>query len=147
VFENRTADWWHRWFLGMAEYASSASKDPSTKVGSIVVDNKKRVVSVGYNGLPMGVKDTEERLHNRELKYKLIVHAERNALLFSNSSVENCTIYTWPFMPCSSCAALIIQSGISNVVSLNSENPRWMEEFELSKQLFKESGVNLYLLD
>jgi dCMP deaminase len=131
----------------MAEYASSASKDPSTKVGSIVVDNKKRVVSVGYNGLPMGVKDTEERLHNRELKYKLIVHAERNALLFSNSSVENCTIYTWPFMPCSSCAALIIQSGISNVVSLNSENPRWMEEFELSKQLFKESGVNLYLLD
>lgn len=147
MFENRTADWWHRWFLGMAEYASSASKDPSTKVGSIVVDNKKRVVSVGYNGLPMGVKDTEERLHNRELKYKLIVHAERNALLFSNSSVENCTIYTWPFMPCSSCAALIIQSGISNVVSLNSENPRWMEEFELSKQLFKESGVNLYLLD
>lgn len=147
MFENRTTDWWHRWFLGMAEYAASASKDPSTKVGSVVVDSKKRIVSVGYNGLPMGVKDTEERLHNRELKYKLIVHAERNALLFSNSSVENCTIYTWPFMPCSSCAALIIQSGISNVVSLNSKNPRWLEEFELSKQLFKESGVDLYLLD
>ena len=143
--ESRSNSWWDLWFLGLAEYVASASKDPSTKVGSVIVDSKRRIVSLGYNGLPAGIEDTEERLSNRELKYKLIVHAERNALLFSNSKVENCTIYTWPFMPCSSCASLIIQSGISRVVSLNSENPRWLEDFFLSTRLFSEASVDLVL--
>jgi len=145
VTESRSNSWWDLWFLGLAEYVASASKDPSTKVGSVIVDSKRRIVSLGYNGLPAGIEDTEERLSNRELKYKLIVHAERNALLFSNSKVENCTIYTWPFMPCSSCASLIIQSGISRVVSLNSENPRWLEDFFLSTRLFSEASVDLVL--
>lgn len=143
--DRRDNSWWDRWFLGLAEYTSSASKDPSTKVGSVIVDSKRRIVSLGYNGLPAGIEDTDERLNNRDLKYKLIVHAERNALLFSNSKVEGCTIYTWPFMPCSSCASLIIQSGISRVVSLNSENPRWLEDFYLSTRLFKEASVELTL--
>lgn len=143
--ESRSNSWWDLWFLGLAEYVASASKDPSTKVGAVIVDSKRRIVSLGYNGLPAGIEDTEERLSNRELKYKLIVHAERNALLFSNSKVENCTIYTWPFMPCSSCASLIIQSGISRVVSLNSENPRWLEDFFLSTRLFSEASVDLVL--
>jgi dCMP deaminase len=145
MIESRSDSWWDLWFLGLAEYVASASKDPSTKVGSVIVDSKRRIVSLGYNGLPTGIEDTEERLSNRELKYKLIVHAERNALLFSNSKVENCTIYTWPFMPCSSCASLIIQSGISRVVSLNSENPRWLEDFFLSTRLFSEASVDLVL--
>lgn len=145
MIEGRSVSWWDHWFLGLAEYVASASKDPSTKVGSVIVDSKRRIISLGYNGLPAGIEDTEERLSNRELKYKLIVHAERNALLFSNSKVEGCTIYTWPFMPCSSCSSLIIQAGISRVVSLNSENPRWLEDFFLSTRLFNEASVDLVL--
>lgn len=141
----RSDSWWDNWFLGLAEYTSSASKDPSTKVGSVIVDKRRRIISLGYNGLPAGIEDCEDRLLNRELKYKLIVHAERNALLFSSSSVEGCSIYTWPFMPCSACASLIIQSGIKRVVSIDSNNPRWIEDFNLSKTLFEEAKVQLVL--
>ena len=87
---------WNKWFLGLAEYVSTASKDPSTKVGAVIVDDERRVVSLGYNGLPRGVDDTEERLNNRDLKYRIIVHAERNSLLFARGSVKGCTIYTYP---------------------------------------------------
>lgn len=142
----RGVTWWDRWFLGMAEYISTASKDPSTKVGAVIVDENRRIVSCGYNGLPQGVEDTEERLNNRELKYKLIVHGERNALLFAERSVKGCTLYTTPFMPCSVCAGMVIQAGIKRVVAPYSDNPRWAEDFKLTEQLFSESEVELVLL-
>jgi len=138
--------WWDRWFLGMADYVSSASKDPSTKVGAVIVDENRRIVSTGYNGLPQGVEDTDERLNNRELKYKLIVHGERNALLFAGRSVHGCTLYTTPFMPCSVCAGMVIQAGIKRVVAPYSDNPRWAEDFKLTEQLFSEAEVELVLL-
>jgi dCMP deaminase len=143
---SRGIEWWDRWFLGMAEYVSTASKDPSTKVGAVIVDKQRRVVSTGYNGLPQGVEDSDERLNNREVKYKVIVHAERNSLLFASCSVINCTLYTFPFMPCASCSSMIIQSGIKRVVSFYSDNSRWVEEFNLASQLFKEAGVELVIL-
>jgi dCMP deaminase len=139
----RTKEWWDLWYLDLAKQISTASKDPSTKVGAVIVDNKNRIVSVGYNGFPVGIEDTEERLNNREIKYKIVIHAERNSLLFAKDSVENCTIYTWPFMPCSVCAGMIIQSGIIRVVSFKSDNPRWEEEFKLSKELFLEANIDL----
>lgn len=142
----RNQEWWDRWYLGMAEYVSTASKDPSTKVGAIIVDSERRIVSCGYNGLPKGVEDTDERLNNRDLKYKLIIHGERNALLFANRSVDGCTLYTWPFMPCAACASMVIQKGISRVVAPYSENPRWTDEFKLSKELFFEANVELVLI-
>lgn len=133
--------------LGLAEYISTASKDPSTKVGAVIVDDDRRVVSVGYNGFPRGVHDTEERLNNRDLKYSIIVHAERNALLFATGSIKGCTIYTYPMMPCSVCASMIIQSGIKKVVAPNSDNPRWKDHIELSLVLFKEAGVEVEFVD
>lgn len=137
---------WDRRFLELAQYISGWSKDPSTKVGAVITDAKNRVVSVGYNGLPMGVEDTDERLNNRDLKYKMIVHGERNAMLFAGRSIDGCTLYTWPFMPCSVCASMVIQTGISRVVAPFSDNPRWAEDFKLSEQLFSEAGVKLLLL-
>lgn len=132
----------------MAEYVSTASKDPSTKVGAVIVDPDRRVVSVGYNGLPRGVEDTEERLHNRDIKYKMVVHAERNALMFSNlASLKGCAIYVWPMMPCAACASMIIQKGITTVVATQNDNPRWQHDFELSKQLFTEASVLLRLYE
>lgn len=138
---------WNKWLLGLAEYISTASKDPSTKVGAVIVDQDRRVISVGYNGLPRGVEDSEERLNNREIKYKMILHAERNSLLFSQRSLVGCAMYVYPMMPCASCASMIIQSGIKKVVAPYNENPRWVDDFELSKQLFKEAGVELFLID
>ena len=139
---------WDLRFLEMARNAAGWSKDPSTKVGAIIVDDDKRVISVGYNGFPKGVTD-DERLDDREEKYKMIVHAERNALLFANKDVKNCSIYTYPFMPCSVCAGMIIQAGIKRVVTVKNNNVRWQKDFVVSRQMFKESEIDLieYSLD
>jgi len=133
---------WDLRFLEMSELVSSWSKDPSTKVGSVIVDNDRRVISLGYNGFPKGVADND-RLNDREEKYKIVVHAERNALLFANTDVKNCSIFTYPFMPCPICAGMIIQSGISRVVSLKSNNERWEKDFEISRKMFQEADIQL----
>lgn len=144
---SRGKEWWDIWFVNMAKYVSTASKDPSTQTGAVIVDPKRRIVSVGYNGLARGVEDLPERLNNREIKYKIIVHCERNALLFANRSVEGCTLFTWPFMSCATCCAMVIQAGITRCVAPFSDNERWVSEFELSKQMFKEAGVEVELLE
>jgi len=136
---------WDKRFLDMAELVATWSKDPSTKVGAVIVKGR-RFVSLGFNGLPQGVADTTERLDNRDLKYKMIVHGEINAMIFSPlENLEGCTLYTVPFMPCSVCAGQIIQHGIKEVVSYVNHNPRWQEDFRISEQMFKESGVELLL--
>lgn len=138
---------WDNWLLGLAQYISTASKDPSTKVGAVIVDADRRVVSVGYNGLPRGVEDTDERLNNRDIKYKIIIHAERNAILFAQKSLKDCTLYVYPMMPCASCASMVIQSGIKRVVAPVCDNPRWVSDIEMSLNLFAESGVEVCLLN
>ena len=134
---------WDNWLLGLSKYISTASKDPSTKVGAVIVDADRRVVSVGYNGLPRGVEDSDERLNNRDIKYKMIIHAERNAILFAQKSLKDCTLYVYPMMPCASCASMVIQSGIKRVVAPISDNPRWQQDIELSMQLFNEANVEV----
>lgn len=145
--QRRDSAWWHKYFIGLARYISTASKDPSTQTGAVIVDPDYRVVSMGYNGLPRGVEDTDERLNNRELKYKIIVHCERNAMLFARQDLRGCRLYTWPFMSCAACASMVIQSGITEVVAPRSNNPRWIEDFNLSTELFGEAGVSMTLLD
>ena len=137
---------WDRRFLALAEFVAQWSKDPSTKTGAVIVDSNNRVVSIGYNGFPRGVNDSPERLENREIKYKIIVHCERNALLFARGSVEGCRLYTWPFMSCATCAAMVIQAGIVEVVAPPSDNPRWKDDFDLAQTLFGEAGVRVKLL-
>ena len=134
---------WDERFLDLAKLCGSWSKDPSTQVGAVIVDGNNRIVSIGFNGFPQGVEDSEERLVDREIKYDIIVHAEANALMFASKSVEGCTLYTWPFQPCSRCAGLIIQSGITRVVSVVHEGERWKKNFSISRNLFEEAGVEL----
>lgn len=134
---------WDKRFLELAELISSWSKDPSTKVGAVITSGNK-IISLGYNGFPSKIND-DDRLYQREEKYKIIIHAERNAILFANQNLNNCTIYTYPFMPCSSCASLIIQSGINRVVSYGNIPERWKQSFELSKNLLKEAKIPLWL--
>lgn len=137
---------WDYRFLDLAELVSGWSKDPSTKVGAVISDKNNRIVSIGYNGFPQNIHD-DNRLENRETKYKIIIHGEMNAILFANKSLQFCTLYTYPFMPCPRCASTIIQTGIHRVVSYNIMPDRWKNEFELSQFLFKEAGIELKLYE
>jgi dCMP deaminase len=141
---------YNRWdvrFIKLAKHVSEWSKDPSTKVGAVIVDLNRRVVSTGYNGFPRVVDDHISRYNNREEKLEIIIHGEINAILFAQRSLQYCTLYTFPFMPCSRCASIVIQSGISRVCSVISDSPRWRKSFELSEKLFKEAGVEVKLYD
>ena len=138
-----TSEQWDCRFLQMAKLISTWSKDPSTQVGAVIVDDERRIVSLGYNGFPKNICDNK-RLDIREIKYKMVVHAECNALLFASMQPTiDYTIYTYPFMPCPKCAGMIIQSGIGRVVSYENDNQRWAEDFALSREMFKEAGVDL----
>lgn len=134
---------WDRRYIELARFVSEWSKDPSTRTGAVIVSPNGFVVGLGYNGLPRGVEDTEERLSNRELKYKMIVHCERNALIAAQGCGLGATLYTWPFMSCAPCAAMMIQAGIKRCVAPLNDAPRWAEDFALTRQMFAEANVSL----
>lgn len=137
---------WDLRFLDLAKHISTWSKDPSTQLGAVIVDKNKRVISMGYNGFPRGVKDTPERLNNREVKYSMVVHGEMNAIIFATQPLEGSTLYIWPFLSCSVCTAVIINAGVKRVVAPLNDNPRWIESFKLSQTLYFEAGVQVILL-
>lgn len=134
---------WDKRFLQLAKFISSWSKDPSTKVGAVITDDNK-IVSVGYNGFPKNIAD-DIRLQDREVKYQFIVHGEINAIHHANRSLKGCTLYTYPFMPCARCGSQIIQTGIERIVSIENNNERWRDSFNVSQILFKEAGIKLHL--
>lgn len=134
-------DKWDLRFLEMAKLISTWSKDPSTKVGSVITDKNHKVVSIGYNGLPSSIPDYQSILENREEKYKFIIHAETNAILTANTSVKDCTVYTYPFLPCTNCASMVIQAGIVRVVSFRCVDNRWSIKLNDSKRLFELAGI------
>jgi dCMP deaminase len=135
---------WDKRFLGMAQLVSIWSKDPSTKVGAVITDGAKKIISLGYNGLPQWVEDKKEILSNREEKYKYIIHAEVNAILQANKSdFVAGTIYTYPFLTCPQCAAMIIQAGIMRVVSYKCVDERWIPRIEDSKKLLDMADIEV----
>lgn len=108
---------WHHRFFDLARLVGSWSKDPSTKVGSVIVDTDTRaVLSVGYNGFPRGVVDRVEWYEDRAYKYPTVVHAEVNAILSSMADLTGATLYCDKGIPCPDCAGPIIQAGIKKVV-------------------------------
>jgi len=139
------ADWDKR-FLDLAEHVAQWSKDPRTKVGAVIVDEKKRVISVGYNGLPRGVCDDDERYEERETKHLFVAHAERNALDNAPLMVDDCTLYV-PLVPCNECAKSIIQKGIRRVVSYVPERDGTGFNWNITSAMFVEAGIELFLID
>lgn len=124
--------------MGIAELASKRSKDPSTRHGSCIVRDNK-VLSIGYNGLPRGLNDmgiqnslthiddvlickSKEACYDyweKPQKYEFSVHSEENAILNAKQDLTGATIYLFSekgYYPCSTCARMIVQSGISEVV-------------------------------
>lgn len=138
---------WDARFLELAVHISNWSKDPSTKVGSVIVSPDRRVLSMGYNGFPRGVVDTVERLEDRETKLRYVSHAERNALDNVDQSLRGCTLYC-TLQPCSECTKSIIQKGIKRVVAYYNETKKtYVEDFyKYSYNMFYESGVEVLLV-
>ncbi len=136
---------WHKRFLDLCEHVATWSKDPSTKLGSVIVDDKKRIVSVGYNGFPRGVEDFEERYEDRPTKYLFVAHAERNALDNAPMMVDNCTMYV-TLLPCNECAKSIIQKGITKVVTYFPTRED-VFNWNITLKMFKEAGVDVIYID
>jgi len=135
---------WDYRFLGLAAQIATWSKEPNTRVGCIIVNDKRRIIATGYNGFPRGVKDTMDRIEDREMKLAMTLHAEENALLFAGQAVEGCTAYvTHP--PCSLCTAKLIQCGIKRIVHAKlideSFRKRWGASLTLGRQLAAEAMV------
>ena len=138
---------WDQRFIELAQHISGWSKDPSTKVGCIVVGEDREIRSTGFNGFPRGIADDSERLEDREQKYPLICHAEENAIMHAariGLSLKGCTAYvTWP--PCTRCARSLIQAGVVEVVyPTKIEVPeRWQKDFDMSTSMMKEAGIKI----
>jgi len=127
------------------------SKDPGTKVGCVLVQDR-RIVSTGYNGFPIGISDDFRRYGDRDYKLNTTVHAETNAIINSaknGTRVEGSTLYV-TFPPCSHCASAIIQAGVTKIICPNpkSSPERWRQNFLSAGELFFEAGVKvLYYSD
>lgn len=138
---------WSKRYLNLAKMVSSWSKDPSTKVGSVIVGEKGQILSQGYNGFPRGIEDSNERLDNREVKYKYIVHSEMNAIYnasLNGTSLKGATIYVHGLPVCSECAKGIIQVGIKKVVLAGSYmKDNWKESCILAENMLKEAGIEI----
>lgn len=140
---------WDLRFLGLAKMVSTWSKDPSTRVGAVLVRPDLTICSVGYNGFPRGVPDRQEDLNTRERKYSRIIHAEVNAILNAHERVDGYTLYVWPpgYGPtCDRCATQVIQSGITRVVGIRSGgefSERWRVACEDAIDMYKAAGVEV----
>lgn len=133
------------WALDMAEHVAKLSKDPSTRVGAVIFDTKRRLVSAGYNGFARGVADTASRLHDRNAKLRLTIHAEQNAILFATAPLDGATlVVTHPC--CAQCAAKVIQAGIKHVMWARPTAEfaaRWGDDLALTHAQFAEAGVEV----
>lgn len=140
---------WDEYFMGVAMLSALRSKDPSTKVGACIVNVNKRIVGIGYNGLPCGCSDDEFPWERNggflDTKYAYVVHAEPNAILNATSDLTNATLYVTLF-PCNECAKLIIQSGIKEIVYV-SDKYFDTDASKASRRMLEAAGLKLRQLD
>ena len=141
---------WDARFLTLADSIATWSKDPSRGVGAVIVSPLKQVIATGYNGLPRGFADHEERLQ-RPGKYDLIVHAEMNAIIQcarNGVSPIDATLYS-TFSPCIHCSLSIVQAGITRVVTwgVAKGDEHWNDSIEKSLILFEETGIEYVAVD
>lgn len=139
-------------FLPDVEAALGRSKDRSTKVGAVALDDNYIIKSSGYNGFPRGVDDDVESRHDRPLKYDWTVHAEINVVAQAARAVlEGTTLLIKPLHPCPTCAGALIQAGVRRVITpLTEEIKRsvpgrmdWDEKANIAMQMLAEAGVEV----
>lgn len=142
---------WDLRYLKLAYEVAQWSKDPSSKIGAVTVGAKGQVLSQGFNGFPRGLKDDFARLHDRETKYKFVVHAEMNAIYnatYNGTSLDGATLYVYGLPICSECAKGVIQVGIKRVVMPKQPMPeKWYDSWLTSMNFFDEAGVDFDFID
>ena len=106
---------WDEYFMNIAEAVAQKSKDPSSKMGCVIVDPTKRVVSLGYNGLIQGADESKLTLSERPMKYRFVIHSEMNAVLYARQNLKGCTIYN-RVATCDNCMKHCLQAGIKRFV-------------------------------
>ena len=138
---------WHKRFLNLAKHISTWSKDPSRKIGAVIVGDDRQILSIGYNGFPRGIED-DNRLLDRETKYPLIVHAEMNAIYnatYKGIKLKNSTLYVTGLPVCSDCAKGVIQVGIKTLIMPKdldlSEKSIWKDSWDRSREMFNAAGI------
>ena len=141
---------WDVYFMGIALFTSLRSKDPSSKVGAVIVNQKNRIIGTGYNGFVAGIDETDFSWEREgewlNTKYPFVVHAEANAILNSTTSeMENCRIYSTLF-PCNECAKKIAQKEIKEVVFL-SDKYRDQDFHAASIKIFRAAGITTRKLE
>ncbi len=137
---------WDEYFMGIAVLSAMRSKDPNTQVGACIVNDKNRIMSVGYNGFPMGCDDDvfpwERTGDELDTKYPYVCHAELNAILNSRAAnLENCRVYVTHF-PCNECAKAIIQSGIKEVFYISDKHAATKGSIA-SRKMLDAAGITL----
>ena len=135
---------WDEYFMGIAMISAERSKDTNSQVGACIVDENNKIVSLGYNGAPIGYDDDKDMTWEREgdflnTKYAYVCHSELNAILNSKISVKGCRIYVTLF-PCNECAKAIIQSGIKEIIYLSDKYDK-TEGNIVSKKLLDTCGI------
>ena len=139
---------WDKRYINLVKEVATWSKDPSSKIGSIVVSSGGSVLAQGYNGFPRGIEDREDRLNDRSVKYDYMVHAEMNSIYnatYNGECLVDSTIYIYGLPVCHECAKAIIQVGISRVVSIRTKelSPKWKDSCTIALDLFEEAGVEV----
>ncbi len=135
---------WDEYFMGVAKLASLRSKDPNSQVGACIVNPENKILSMGYNGFPIGCSDDEfpwaREGDTLNTKYAYVTHSELNAILnYRGGSLEGCKIYVTLF-PCNECAKAIIQAGIKTVIYADNKYDG-TPSVEASKRLMTAAGV------
>ena len=137
---------WDEYFMALAILVSLRSKDPSSKVGAVLVRDKK-IIGTGYNGFPSGCDETKFPW-NRDMsagwlntKYPYVIHAEANALLNTVAPAAGGSVYV-TMHPCNECAKLLIQGGVRQVVYL-SQKHKDADAFVAASRLLEVTGVQV----
>jgi len=137
---------WSSKYLKLAKHVSTWSKDPSTKIGAVAVGDRGQILSTGYNGFPRNIKDSNDRLQNRESKYKYVVHGEMNCIYnatLNGVSLNEADLYVYGLPICSECAKGVIQVGIKRAFMCYPETIRdkWKDSYKITSEMFDEVGI------
>ena len=138
---------WDEYFMGIALLSSERSKDPNTRVGACIVSRDNKILSIGYNGAPIGFNDDTDMPWDRvgeplNTKYLYVCHSELNAILNTRNDLRNSKMYVSLF-PCNECAKAIIQAGINEIVYLDDKYAD-TDGVVASKKMFDACGVKYY---
>jgi len=145
---------WDEYFIERARSAAKRSKDPSTKIGGIIVGPNNEIISTGYNSFVRGINDDVPERFERPEKYKWFEHAERNAIYCAarrGAPLDGCRIFLSCWTPCTDCMRAIIQVGITEVILGTKDGvsgqAKWIGEAERSAQMAAEAGVSIRYYD